>query len=105
MRNASKNLRVILFSLALLCVAALLYTSHQMCRLSSWIVSHDHVWAEMDRNGHHSEHAAAEMFHQFRLVGGVIIQSLVGFVFLALLWRHLFAAPALTPASATTTSQ
>src|SRR4029434_4641014 len=96
MKNASKDPRITLFVLALLCVAALIYTSQQMCRLSSWIVHHDHVWAEIDRTGHASLHYTAEAFHQRRSFGGVIIQAIVGLVFLFLLWRHLFAAPVLT---------
>jgi hypothetical protein len=89
MRN-SKDARINLFILAAVCVAALLYTTHQMCRLSSWIVYHDHVWGEMDSNGHGSEHYAAEAFHQFRFWRGPIIEAIVGLVFLVLLWRHLF---------------
>ena len=92
MRN-SKDTRINLFILAAVCVAALLYTTHQMCRLSSWIVSHDHVWAEMDSTGHSSEHYTAEVFHQFRFWGGIIIEAIVGLVFLVRLWRHLFMPP------------
>ena len=92
MRNP-KDARINLFILAAVCVAALLYTTHQMCRLSSWIVYHDHVWAEMDRTGHGSEHLTAEMFHQFRFHGILIIEAIVGLVFLVLLWRHLFMPP------------
>jgi hypothetical protein len=62
-----------------------------MCQLSSWIVSNDHVWAEMDRTGYKSAHHAAEIFNVFGFLGvGLLIVGAAGLLFLNSLWWHLF---------------
>ena len=90
--NKNRDAHILLFGLAALNVIALLYVSWEMCRLSTWIVHADHVWGEMDRTGHGSEHYAAESFHVVR--GGLVgCESIVGIAFLTLLWRCLFPRP------------
>ena len=86
----SRSTRTLIFSLAVILVAALIHLTHEASKLSSWIVYADHVWGEMDRTGHSQEHYFAEGLHQLRSIGVVWLEIAVSIVFLTLLGRHLW---------------
>jgi hypothetical protein len=88
--------RSITFFLASLCVAALLWITWEIGRLSRWVIPNDRVWSEMDNTGHVHEHYVLEAFHS--VYPGVIwFESIVGSVFLVMLYRVLFLAPNFVP--------
>jgi hypothetical protein len=85
----NKEVRVIVFCLAAFCAISLMWVSFEMCSISSFVVYHDSVQAEMYRSGYEREHLVAEAFHAAgkRLVA---VEGAVAIVFLILLWRSLF---------------
>lgn len=83
--------KLLLFSAATILINALLFSTFALSRISMWIVSHDAVNAQMDREGALIEHAIAEVFMSRRGIGEVFIGTLVCSIgFLVFLWRTLF---------------
>ena len=75
--------------LAASAVAALVLVTWAMTRVSAWIVFHDPVWGQMDKEGARLEHELAEAFLVARNVYLPAIEACLGVLFLALLWRQL----------------
>jgi hypothetical protein len=89
-------MRSITFLLASLCVAALLWITWEIGRLSRWVIPNDRLWSEMDNTGHVHEHYVLEAFHS--VYPGVLwIEAMIGGVFLVMLYRILFLAPGFVP--------
>lgn len=85
--------KLLLFGLAVVAMNALLFTTFALGRMSMWIVSHDAINAQMDREGALIEHGIAEMFFSPSGIGGWFFLALIGsVVFLMLLWYILFRA-------------
>lgn len=83
--------KALIFGLATAIVITLLFSTWAMLRLSSWIVSHDAVWIQMNKEGSSLEHLLAEAFFTVGSHGLLlVVESLVGMFFLALLWNSLF---------------
>jgi hypothetical protein len=81
--------RSITFLLASLCVAALIWITLEISRLSQWVIPNDQVWSEMDNAGYLHEHHMLEAFHS--VYPDVIwFEVLIGGVFLIMLYRLLF---------------
>ena len=85
----NRSTRSITFLLASLCVAALVWITWEMGRLSQWVIPNDRVWSEMDNTGHGREHIVLEAFHS--VYPGIIwFESIIGCAFLVTLYRLLF---------------
>ena len=86
-----RDMKQLIMTLAVLAVVSLVYVTWALTRVSAWIVFHDHVWAEMDREGAKLEHNIAESFLVARGVYIPFVETVVGLLFLFLLWRALSA--------------
>ena len=82
-------MKQLIMILATLAVVSLVSVTWALTRVSAWIVFHDHVWAEMDKEGARIEHEIAESFLIARSVYIPAVEAVVGLVFLFLLWRAL----------------
>jgi hypothetical protein len=82
--------KVVVMILAVIAVLSLLGVTWAMSRVSAWIVYHDPVWAQMDREGAVLEHALAECFLVAKDWLFLGIELLVCVTFLGLLWQMLF---------------
>ena len=82
-------MKPLIMQLATLAVGALVFVTWALTRVSTWIVSHDPVWGQMDKEGAVLEHHIAENFHIARFVCLPAIEAVFGIVLLALLWRAL----------------
>ena len=83
--------KALMFGLASAIVITLLFSTWAMLRVSSWIVSHDAIWIQMNKDGSGLEHLLAEAFFTVGSHGLLlIVESLVGMGFLGLLWNLLF---------------
>ena len=77
--------------LASFATVSLIFVTWAMTRVSVWIVGHDPVWAQMDREGAGLEHALAEAFLQAGVDGFIyIVEGICGIAFLWLLWHTLY---------------
>ncbi len=88
--------RGITFTLASLCVAALLWITWEIGRLSRWVIPNDRLWGEMDDTGHAHEHYVLEAFHSF-YPGVILFEAFIGGIFLIMLYRELFLFPKFIP--------
>ena len=77
--------------LAAFAVGSLVVVTWALTRVSAWIVSHDAVWGQMDKEGAELEHGIAEAFFVARDFYIPAVEAIVGVVFLFLLWRALSA--------------
>ena len=89
--NTSRDTKQIIMVLATLAVSALVAVTWALTRVSAWIVFHDEVWAQMDKEGAGLEHSIAESFLVARNFYIPEVEAVLGVVFLFLLWRALFA--------------
>jgi len=89
--KSSCDTKQLIMTMAALAVTSLVYVTWALTRISAWIVYHDHVWAEMDREGAKLEHKIAESFLIAHNVYIPAVEAVVGLVFLILLWRALSA--------------
>ena len=87
----SRDMKQIIMILAALAVGSLVIVTWALTRVSAWIVFHDPVWAQMDREGAKLEHSIAEAFLVARSFYIPAVEAVVGVVFLLLLWRALSA--------------
>jgi hypothetical protein len=78
-------------SLATLAINSLIFVSWAMMRVSAWVVYHDEVWAQMDREGAMFEHYLAEAFLQADFL--ITLEVICGAGFLGLLWYVLYYEP------------
>ena len=60
-----------------------------LCRISSWIVAHDHLWAQMASDRAHFQYSAVEIFNRARWLYLPAIEAVIGGIFLVLLRRTL----------------
>ncbi len=77
--------------LASVAVSCLVLVTWALTRVSAWIVLHDPVWDQMDREGAVTEHMIAECFLVARDFYIPAIEAVVGCAFIFLLWRMLFS--------------
>ena len=84
-------MRIMLMSLATLATGSLIFVSWALMRVSAWIVFHDEVSAQMDREGAMFEHYLAEVFLQAGFL--ITLEVICGAIFLGLLWYALYHAP------------
>jgi hypothetical protein len=82
--------KLLVMILAVIAVLSLLGVTWAMSRVSAWVVYHDPVWAQMDREGAVLEHALAECFLVTKGWLFFGIELLVCAAFLGLLWQTLF---------------
>jgi hypothetical protein len=90
-------MKAIVMFLGATAVAALVGVTWAMTRVSAWIVFHDPVWGQMDKEGASLEHGLAEAFLVARDLYIPAIEAAVGILFLALLWRVLGRGPIESP--------
>ena len=86
-------MKLLIMLLALAAVISLVAVTYSLTRVSAWIVFHDPVWGQMDKEGADFEHAVAEVFLAARDFYIPAIEAVVGVVFLILLWRALPTQP------------
>ena len=82
-------MKPLIMLLATLAVSSLVAVTWALTRVSAWIVFHDPVWGQMDREGARVEHEVAEAFLVARDCYIPAIEAVLGIVFLVLLWRAL----------------
>ena len=82
--------------LATLAVTSLVGVTWALARLSAWVVFHDAVWGQMDREGAWLEHDIAESFLVARDFCVPAFEAGLGILFLVLLWRALRRRDSLT---------
>ncbi len=75
--------------LATLVVTSLVAVTWALTRVSAWIVFHDPVWGQMDKEGAGLEHGIAEAFLVARDFNIPAVEAVAGTVFLVSLWRAL----------------
>ena len=85
--------KALLFVLAVAAINGFMFSVFALGRMSMWIVSHDAINAQMDREGALVEHGIAEFFMAPGGVGGLFVgASICSVAFLVLLWHTLFRA-------------
>jgi hypothetical protein len=89
----SREMKHLIMVLATLAIISLVVVTWALTRVSAWIVFHDPVWAQMDREGAELEHGISEAFLVARSFYIPAVEAIVGVVFLFLLWRALSARP------------
>jgi hypothetical protein len=82
-------MKPLIMLLATLAVGSLVAVTWALTRVSAWIVFHDPVWGQMDKEGAELEHGIAEAFLVARDFYIPAFEGIVGLVFLVLLWREL----------------
>jgi hypothetical protein len=83
--------KALLFSFAAVMICGLLFSTWALGRISAWIVYHDAIWIQMNKEGAGLEHILAEGFFTANGHGVlVIVELLCGLGFLGLLWHVLF---------------
>ena len=85
----SDTMKALVMCLAVAAVTALVAVTWAMTRVSAWIVFHDPVWGQMDKEGARLEHELAESFLVAREFYVPAIEASLGILFLGLLWRAL----------------
>jgi hypothetical protein len=70
-------------------VTSLVAVTWALTRISAWVVFHDSVWGQMDKEGAKLEHGIAEAFLVTRDFYIPAVEAVVGLLFLVLLWRVL----------------
>jgi hypothetical protein len=98
-------MKPLIMALATLAVTCLVGVTWALTRVSAWIVFHDPVWGQMDREGARVEHGVAEAFLVARDFYIPAIEAAVGIVFLVLLWRALPGHSSQTQQSRTDTHE
>ncbi len=83
------NMKTLIMALAALALSSLVAVTWALTRVSAWIVFHDPVWGQMDREGARLEHAVAEVFLVARDFQIPIVEAVLGVFFLIVLWRVL----------------
>jgi hypothetical protein len=69
----------------------LLFVTWALGRISAWIVYHDSVWVQMNKEGAALEHILAETFFAADARGILlVIEGICIVTFLVLLWHTLF---------------
>jgi hypothetical protein len=86
-------MKYLIMLLASVAVISLVTVTWLLTRVSAWIVGHDPVWDQMDKEGASFEHAVAEAFLVARNLYIPAIEAIIGIVFLVLLWRALPTQP------------
>jgi len=71
-------------------LALLVASTWALGKISAWIVFHDPVWAQMDKEGARLEHEIAETFLVGRDFHLPAVEVVLGAVFLIFLWKLLF---------------
>ena len=82
-------MKPLIMLLATLEVTSLVAVTWALTRVSAWIVFHDPVWGQMDKEGAGLEHGIAEAFLVARDFYIPAVEAIVGLVLLVLLWRSL----------------
>jgi hypothetical protein len=82
-------MKLLIMLLATLAVSCLVVVTWALTRVSAWIVFHDPVWGQMDKEGASVEHGIAEAFLVARDLYIPMVEAVVGLLFLVLLWRAL----------------
>jgi hypothetical protein len=89
----TRDMKLLIMLLASTAVISLVAVTWSLTRLSAWIVFHDPVWDQMDKEGAGLEHGIAEAFLVARDFYVPAIEAFVGIVFIFLLWRALPSEP------------
>jgi len=82
--------KLVVMILATAGVLSLVITTWAMARVSAWIVGHDSVGMQMDKEGASLEHALAEIFLLAKDWYFFGIELLACAIFLGLLWHTLY---------------
>ena len=91
--KTSRDMKLLIMLLASAAVISLVAVTWSLTRVSAWVVFHDPVWDQMDKEGAGLEHGIAEAFLVARDFYIPAIEAVVGVVFLVLLWRALPSQP------------
>ena len=83
--------RQVIFILAVLAVASLVFSTIGMIKVSSWLVQRDHIIGKMHDDGFSTEAGFAAAFTVAGNLYIPVVEIAVGAVFLLLLWRELFS--------------
>jgi len=82
-------MKPLIMVIATLAMTSLVAVTWALTRVSAWIVFHDPVWGQMDREGARVEHGVAEAFLVARDFYIPAVEAVLGVIFLILLWRAL----------------
>ena len=86
-------MKSVIMVLASLAVVLLVVVTWALARVSAWIIFHDPVWGQMDKEGAGLEHAIAEFGFEARDFYIPAVMAVVGIGFLVVLWRALPSQP------------
>jgi hypothetical protein len=81
----TKSLALLLSSIT---VGSLIFATWAMMRISKWIVFHDPVWGQMDKEGATIEHTLAEVFFQAQGLYVLPVMIILGVLWLWFLWAR-----------------
>ena len=82
--------KLVVMILAAIAVVSLLFVTWAMSRVSAWIVYHDPVWMQMEKEGAGLEHLLAEGFLAMKDWLFFAIELICCVTFLGLLWHTLY---------------
>lgn len=82
--------KIVVMILATVAVLSLIFVTWAMSRVSAWIVYHDPVWMQMEKEGAGLEHLLAEAFLAAKDWLFFTIELICCATFLGLLWHTLY---------------
>jgi hypothetical protein len=82
--------KLVVMILATVAIVSLISVNWAMGRVSAWVVYHDPVYEQMEKEGHWLEHLLAEVFIGANEQVFIAIELICGVTFLGLLWHTLY---------------